>query len=131
MKSIYARCLVALLTGLTVMPVSAAVKEIEALFRPDSGNPQSNEFINQTPSEGFCLQLPGQCKPEGLFTLIAPIEFNASNPIQAFHTDPRQGGWPKCRHIGSGLSLPMSRVQPRRLKSALRASVMSRACASP
>lgn len=95
MKSIYARCLVALLTGLTVMPVSAAVKEIEALFRPDSGNPQSNEFINQTPSEGFCLQLPGQCKPEGLFTLIAPIEFNASGPIQAFHTDPRQGGMAK------------------------------------
>lgn len=64
MKSIYARCLVALLTGLTVMPVSAAVKEIEALFRPDSGNPQSNEFINQTPSEGFVFSYLGSANPK-------------------------------------------------------------------
>jgi hypothetical protein len=95
MKNIYARWAVALLTGFAVMSVSAAVKDIEALFRPDSGNPQNNEFVNQTPSEGFCLQLPGQCKPEGLFTLIAPIVFNASETIQAFHTDPRQGGMAK------------------------------------
>ncbi|WP_166225549.1 hypothetical protein [Pseudomonas atagonensis] len=73
----------------------AAVKDIEALFRPDPANPQINEFVNQTPSEGFCLQMPGACVPEGLFTLIAPIRFESTGPVQAFHTDPRQGGMAK------------------------------------
>jgi hypothetical protein len=95
MISVYGRLAAALLASVTVLSASAAVKDIEALFRPDSANPQSNEFVNQTPSEGFCFQLPEQCKPEGLFTLIAPIEFTASRPIQAFHTDPRQGGMAK------------------------------------
>jgi hypothetical protein len=95
MINLYGRLVVVLLMGLTVTSVSAAVKDIEALFRPDSANPNSNEFINQTPSEGFCLQLPHQCKPEGLFTLVAPISFRSSGPIQAFHTDPRQGGMAK------------------------------------
>ncbi len=95
MTNIYGRLLIALMTGFALMPVSAAVKDIEALFRPDSGNPQNNEFVNQTPSEGYCLQLPHVCKPTGLFSLIAPIVFNASGPIRAFHTDPRQGGMAK------------------------------------
>ncbi|WP_426619207.1 hypothetical protein ACP3TY_02810 [Pseudomonas rustica] len=95
MINMYGRLAVALLTLFAVMPGAAAVKEIEALFRPDSANPQNNEFINQTPSEGFCLQLPHVCKPEGLFSLIAPIVFSASKPIQPFHTDPRQGGMAK------------------------------------
>lgn len=95
MINLYLRVTVALAVSFTVVSASAAVKDIEALFRPDSSNPQINEFINQTPSEGFCLQLPIVCKPAGLFTLIAPITFNASHTIQAFHTDPRQGGMAK------------------------------------
>lgn len=95
MINLYRSLTVMLMAGLATLPASAAVKEIEALFRPDSANPQSNEFINQTPSEGFCLQLPNQCKPEGLFSLVAPIVFNAKDPIRAFHTDPRQGGMAK------------------------------------
>ena len=95
MINLYRSLTVMLMAGLATLPASAAVKEIEALFRPDSANPQSNEFINQTPSEGFCLQLPNQCKPEGLFSLVAPIVFNAKEPIRAFHTDPRQGGMAK------------------------------------
>ena len=66
--------------------------DIEALFKPDSSNPQSNKFINQTPSEGFCRQVPQACEPFGLFSLRAPISFTANAPILANHTDPRQGG---------------------------------------
>lgn len=82
----------ALLCGVCSLPTQAAVLNIDATFVPDSAAPHKNEFINKTPSQGFCLQVPQACKPEGLFSLIAPIAFTANAPIRANHTDPRQGG---------------------------------------
>lgn len=84
-----------LLLALWVSPALAVEKTIEAVFEPDSGNPQKNEFINQTPSEGFCAQVPQACKPYGLFSLIMPVLFTANAPIRANHADPRQGAMAK------------------------------------
>ena len=82
---------------LTLFSVAAAaeVHNIDATFEPDFANPQKNQFKNQTPSEGFCRQAPWACEPFGLFSLIARIPFEASAPIQANHSDPRQGGMAK------------------------------------
>ncbi|CAI8984534.1 hypothetical protein [Pseudomonas neuropathica] len=84
--------LISLLGTLFALPAHAVVAEITAVFEPDSGQPQRNEFVNTTPSEGFCLQVPQACKPFELFSLIGRISFTANAPIQANHTDPRQGG---------------------------------------
>ncbi|WP_242485855.1 hypothetical protein [Pseudomonas sp. TH41] len=73
-------------------PALADVRDIRALFEPDASKPQKNEFVNQTPSEGFCSQVPGICKPAGLFSLLARIPFTANAPILANHADPRKGG---------------------------------------
>ena len=84
------------LTGLLCaafsMPARAVVAEITAEFVPDSAKPQNNKFVNMTPSEGFCRQVPQACEPFGLFSLGAPILFTANAPILANHADPRQGG---------------------------------------
>jgi len=80
------------LFGIVVLPVHAAVLNIDATFVPDSAAPLKNEFVNKTPSEGFCRQVPETCLSQGLFSLIAPISFTANAPIRAGHTDPRQGG---------------------------------------
>lgn len=77
------------------LQANAAVLDIEASFAPDSSQPQKNVFINQTPSGGFCRQVPSACEPRGLFSLIAPIAFAANAPILANHADPRQGGMAK------------------------------------
>lgn len=89
------RVLPGLLFLLWGAPALAVEKTIEALFEPDSGNPQRNEFINQTPSEGFCVQVPQACLPYGLFSLILPVPFAANAPILANHADPRQGAMAK------------------------------------
>lgn len=73
----------------------AEVHNIEATFQPDSSHPQKNQFKNQTPSEGFCQQIPQACEPSGLFSLIARIPFTANAPILANHVDPRLGGMAK------------------------------------
>ena len=73
----------------------AEVHNIEATFQPDPSHPQKNQFKNQTPSEGFCQQIPQACEPSGLFSLIARIPFTANAPILANHVDPRLGGMAK------------------------------------
>lgn len=73
----------------------AEVHNIDATFEPDFANPQKNQFKNQTPSEGFCRQVPATCESLGLFSLVARIPFAANAPIQANHADPRQGGMAK------------------------------------
>jgi hypothetical protein len=83
------------LFALLAAPVMAEVHNIYATFEPDSSNPMKNQFKNQTPSEGFCRQVPQACEPFGLFSLIARIPFTAIAPIQAHHADPRQGGMAK------------------------------------
>lgn len=84
--------LISLVCTLFALPVQAAVMEIEAVFQPDSSKPNKNIFVNMTPSEGFCRQVPQACAPYNLFSLVAPISFTANAPILANHTDPRQGG---------------------------------------
>lgn len=85
----------ALFCGVCTLSAQAAVIDIDAVFRPDPSAPQKNEFVNKTPSQGFCKQVPMACEPQGLFSMIAPIAFTASAPIRANHEDPRQGGMAK------------------------------------
>ena len=94
-KKLRSGALLTVLYGLCSLPAGAAVLNINASFAPDSAAPQRNEFKNQTPSQGFCTQVPQACEPEGLFSLIAPITFTANAPIRANHADPRQGGMAK------------------------------------
>ncbi|UVK97772.1 hypothetical protein [Pseudomonas sp. B21-048] len=84
-----------LLGGLCWIPAGGATLDIEAVFTADSAAPQKNEFVNKTPSRGFCELLPKVCRQEGVFSLRAPIEFVASAPVRAHHADPRQGGMAK------------------------------------
>lgn len=84
--------LIGLVFTLFALPVQAVVLEIEAVFQPDSSKPNKNEFVNMTPSEGFCRQVPQACEPYGLFSLGPRIAFAANAPILANHADPRQGG---------------------------------------
>jgi hypothetical protein len=86
---------IALLFAMMTAPVVADVRDIKALFEPDASKPQKNAFVNKTPSEGFCNQIPAACEPSGLFSLIARIRFTANAPILANHADPRQGGMAK------------------------------------
>ena len=86
---------VGLLLTLLAGTAMAEVHNIEATFEPDFANPQRNQFKNQTPSEGFCRQMPAACEPYGLFSLVARIPFTANAPILANHADPRQGGMAK------------------------------------
>ena len=94
-KKLRSGALLTVLYGLCSLPAGAAVLNINASFAPDSAAPHRNEFKNQTPSQGFCTQVPQACEPEGLFSLIAPIAFTANAPIRANHADPRQGGMAK------------------------------------
>nr|WP_224794238.1 hypothetical protein [Pseudomonas fluorescens] len=86
---------VGLLSALVADTARAEVHNIEATFQPDPASPHKNQFKNQTPSEGFCRQVPAACEPAGLFSLIAHIPFTANAPILANHADPRQGGMAK------------------------------------
>jgi hypothetical protein len=94
-RKISASMSLAMVYGLFSLSSDAAVFEIKASFAPDSSAPHKNEFVNQTPSQGFCAQVPQACESEGIFSLIAPISFAANAPIRANHADPRQGGMAK------------------------------------
>jgi hypothetical protein len=94
-RKISASMSLAMVYGLFSLSSDAAVFDIKASFTPDSSAPHKNEFINQTPSQGFCAQVPQACEPEGIFSLIAPISFAANAPIRANHANPRQGGMAK------------------------------------
>ncbi|MBT9267637.1 hypothetical protein KKQ10_22410 [Pseudomonas sp. MG-9] len=94
-KKLSRAMLMAVLYGVSSLPTNAAVLNIDATFSPDSAAPHKNEFVNKTPSQGFCLQVPWACEAEGLFSLIVPISFTANAPIRANHADPRQGGMAK------------------------------------
>jgi hypothetical protein len=80
-----------LLGGAGALPAMAAELDIRAEFRPDPAQPHLNKFENKTPNSGYCGSYPSQCEPYGQFSLQAPIQFYSSQPITAFHTDPRQG----------------------------------------
>ncbi|MDI3392055.1 hypothetical protein QLG10_06340 [Pseudomonas sp. V98_8] len=65
--------------------------QIQASFKPDSANPQRNQFQNDTPPSGYCASYPSECRDNGMFSLRVPIEFDSSGPIVANHGDARQG----------------------------------------
>ncbi|WP_224790298.1 hypothetical protein [Pseudomonas fluorescens] len=71
--------------------VGAEEVSIQASFKPDSANPQRNKFTNDTPSSGYCVSYPDQCRIHEMFSLQVPIQFNSIAPIQARHGDVRQG----------------------------------------
>ncbi|WWL44685.1 hypothetical protein V5O39_30855 [Pseudomonas parakoreensis] len=73
-------CLLGLLAA---PPVEAASLQIRALFKPDPANPQKNEFINQTPSTGYCEYYPQICRDSNTFSLRLMTQVQSSQPIQA------------------------------------------------
>jgi hypothetical protein len=77
----------------------AVTQEISALFRPDSANPQRNEFVNQTPSTGYCEYYPEICRNSNTFSLRLMTKVDSIKAMQA-NADPRgsamfkvPGGW--------------------------------------
>lgn len=91
-------CVKASVTALGLLVMGAAhglVQEITADFRPDPANPMANTFKNTTPESGMCpWHMPARCKQLGIFSIRSlGINFNASGPIQANHTDPRKGAY--------------------------------------
>lgn len=70
---------------------NALTQDISAVFRPDPAKPTENRFTNTTPVSGYCAQFPSQCAMANMFSIRMPIVFNSSAPIQANHTDSRQG----------------------------------------
>ncbi|WP_411381001.1 hypothetical protein [Pseudomonas sp. MPB26] len=76
----------------------AGFAEIQAQFRPDPANPTLNQFKNTTPSSGYCDWFSAFCSSRGLFSLNLPLgglPQTTGGPVQARHTDPRQGAYLK------------------------------------
>jgi len=82
---------VILLIGLSIEPAMSASMDIKAVFRPDPSRPMDNQFINETPVTGHCQLQPVFCKERDLFSLLIPIDFVSTAPIEARHPDPRRG----------------------------------------
>lgn len=72
-------CLLALFLAPTV---EAATQEIRALFTPDPDNPQSDKFVNKTPSSGYCADHPDQCQDHDIFSFRLPVRFNSVRAMQ-------------------------------------------------
>jgi hypothetical protein len=69
------------------------------LFTPDSANPLRNEFINKTPSSGYCEYYPDVCRNSNTFSIRLLTSVESNKAIQA-DADPRNsamfkvpGGW--------------------------------------
>jgi hypothetical protein len=70
--------------ALFVAPSAEAVnKEIRALFRPDSANPQRNMFVNQTPSTGYCEYYPAICDNSDTFSIRLMTRVESNRAIEA------------------------------------------------
>ncbi|MDR7054980.1 hypothetical protein J2W70_002342 [Pseudomonas koreensis] len=66
------------------MPAAQAVnQEIRALFQPDPSQPGKNLFVNQTPNSGYCLNFPGKCDSEKMFSIELPVRYDSNRPILA------------------------------------------------
>ena len=77
---------------LACVPAANAVNQnISAIFRPDASKPNLNQFTNTTPVSGYCTFYPADCAATKIFSIQLPIRFNSVGPIQANHTDYRQG----------------------------------------
>ncbi|MGF6128283.1 hypothetical protein QF019_003496 [Pseudomonas frederiksbergensis] len=71
----------ALLVALAMPPAQAVNQEIRARFTPDPAQPQKNEFINLTPSSGYCATYPDECRQNNTFSIQLPIVFGPGGPI--------------------------------------------------
>jgi hypothetical protein len=80
-----------LLSLLATMFAQAATIDVTASFKPDSSNPMRNEFTNTTPFSGHCELYPSFCEGLSIFSILVPIGFTASGPIEARHSDKRKG----------------------------------------
>nr|WP_225917668.1 MULTISPECIES: hypothetical protein [Pseudomonas] len=70
---------------------NALTQDISAVFRPDPSKPQETVFLNTTPPSGYCAEFPSQCRMWAMHSVRLPLNVNSIRPIQAAHTDPRQG----------------------------------------
>jgi hypothetical protein len=85
-------CLLVSAFSLVAVPTANALtQDISAVFRPDPAKPTENGFINTTPVSGYCAQYPAECNATKMFSIRLPVSFSSTGPIQANHTDPRQG----------------------------------------
>jgi len=85
-------CGVASMLLLACAPTANALtRDISALFRPDPAKPQENEFLNTTPTSGYCSYYAAYCESERMFSIRLPMTFDSTGPIQAHHANPRQG----------------------------------------
>ena len=70
----------------------ALTAEITAVFNPDPGNPQVNQFKNTTPNSGICAIYPGTCNPRGFFSIgLTGLDAISQRPILANHANVRDG----------------------------------------
>lgn len=70
----------------------ALTAEITAVFNPDPGNPQVNQFKNTTPNSGICAIYPGTCIPRGYFSIgLTGLDAISQRPILANHANVRDG----------------------------------------
>lgn len=89
--SVAARSLVSVLLFACVPVANAVSRDITAVFRPDASKPNLNQFTNTTPVSGYCASYPADCASTNIFSIQVPIRFSSAGPIQANHTDYRQG----------------------------------------
>lgn len=89
--SVAVRSVVSVLLFACVPVANALERDITAIFRPDPSKPQENTFLNTTPVSGYCEQYPAQCSASKMFSIRLPLTAASTGPIQALHTDPRQG----------------------------------------
>ncbi len=85
---------------LTFGPLGALAGNVEvtAVFRPDPANPLVNQFKNTTRNTGYCEWFSAHCQTNNLFSLSLPlggVPVTVGRPVQANHTDPRQGAYLK------------------------------------
>jgi len=82
------RSMVTVLLFACASAASAVSRDITAVFRPDPSKPHENIFTNTTPVSGHCSQYG--CGST-VFSIRLPLVFDSTAPIQASHSDPRQG----------------------------------------
>ncbi|MFY0731589.1 hypothetical protein [Pseudomonas sp. NFX15] len=88
-----------LLAAFASPSAGAVTQEIRALFTPDSANPHRNEFVNKTPSTGYCEYYPEICRNSNTFSLRLLTKVESIRAMQA-NADARgsamfkvPGGW--------------------------------------
>ncbi|MGX1176655.1 hypothetical protein [Pseudomonas sp. R151218B TE3479] len=89
--SVAVRSVVSVLLFACVPVANALSQDVSAVFRPDPSKPQENTFLNTTPVSGYCAQFPAECRTTKMFSIRLPLTAASAGPIQALHTNHRQG----------------------------------------